>query len=145
VNPGDVRKRILDQHARLREMLDELAPLATRFEEGEGTVGARLRQAALALYESFDAHLRDEERTLEPALRARGAEGCRMADRLRREHHEQDELLGYLLSRLGDNLNPTLLVAREVRHFIEYLRLDMAYEESTLLTAALLPDEIDEA
>jgi hypothetical protein len=46
-----------------------------------------------------------------------------------------------LVSRLEDRPVPTLLVAREVRSFAEYLHYDMAHEESTLLSAAALPDE----
>ena len=49
-------------------------------------------------------------------------------------------MLSYLTSRLRDSPHPTLLVAREVRNFAEYLQNDMAHEESTLLSAAALPD-----
>jgi len=122
-------------------MLDALVPLAERFEHGDARDGARLREDALALYESFAAHLLHEENTLEPALRARGAEGARYADRLAHEHREQRALLAYLVSRLEEHPTPTLLLAREVRSFAEYLHGDMAHEESTLLTAAVLPDE----
>jgi len=122
-------------------MLDVLVPLATRFERGDSADGAKLREDALALYETFAAHLLHEENTLEPALRARGAEGARLAERLVHEHREQRALLAYLVSRLQDHPSPTLLVAREVRSFAEYLHQDMAHEEATLLSAAALPDE----
>ena len=95
----------------------------------------------MALYETFAAHLLHEENTLEPALRARGAEGAKFAERLAHEHREQRALLAYLVSRLEEHPVPTLLVAREVRSFAEYLHHDMAHEESTLLSAAALPDE----
>jgi iron-sulfur cluster repair protein YtfE (RIC family) len=121
-------------------MLDALVPLAQRFERGGESDGAKLRAEALALYETFAAHLLHEESTLEPALRARGADGSRLADRLAHEHKEQRALLQYLVGRLADNPRPTLLVAREVQNFAEYLRNDMIHEESTLLTAAALPD-----
>ena len=122
-------------------MLDALVPMAKRFESGDPADGARLRDEAMALYETFAAHLVHEENTLEPALRARGAEGERLASRLAHEHREQRELLTYLVSRLKANPRPTLLVAREVRNFAEYLQGDMAHEESTLLSAAALPGE----
>jgi hemerythrin-like domain-containing protein len=128
-----IREAILAEHGQLRRMLDELAPLADRFETGETGVGVALRDAARALYETFAAHLAREEHSLEPALRGLGTEGQRMADRLAREHAEQRELLTYLVGRLRNAANPTLLVAREVRNFIEYLRLDMTHEETTLL------------
>ena len=140
MKPAEVRRRILADHRKLRAMLDALVPLAQRFERGEDVDAKWLREETLALYETFAAHLRHEESTLEPALRARGAEGVRLADRLAHEHREQRELLGYLTSRLRDSPYPTLLVAREVRNFAEYLQSDMAHEEATLLTAAALPD-----
>jgi hemerythrin-like domain-containing protein len=141
VQPAEIRRKILDDHAHLRAMLDALQPVAERFERGDPTDGAKLRAEALAVYEFLAEHLRHEERTLEPALRARGASGIRLADRLAHEHHEQRELLSYLLSRLRDDLRPSLLLARELRNFAEYLRLDMAHEESTLLSTAALGDE----
>jgi len=138
MTPGQVRKRILADHQKLRSMLDALTPLAQRFERGDTAGAHSLREQALALYETFAAHLLHEENTLEPTLRARGPEGVRYAERLAHEHGEQRELLRYLLSRLEGQPCPTLLVAREILHFAEYLRLDMAHEETTLLTAAAL-------
>lgn len=138
MDPMAVRTKILEEHGRLRAMLAELVPLAERFERGDTAVAPSLREQALGLYESFAAHLRHEESSLEPALRTRGAEGVRLADRLAHEHREQRELLAYLVARLRDQPHPTLLLAREIVHFAEYLRLDMAHEESTLLTAAAL-------
>jgi iron-sulfur cluster repair protein YtfE (RIC family) len=141
VKPAEIRRRILADHAKLRAMLDALVPLAQRFERGEDVDAKWLREEALALYETFAAHLLHEESTLEPALRARGEDGERLAERLAHEHREQRELLGYLTSRLRESPHPTLLVAREVRNFAEYLRSDMAHEESTLLSAASPPEE----
>ena len=141
MRPEEVRSRILEEHGKLRELLAALVPLTTRYERGDAAAGPRLREDAMALYETFAAHLRHEESTLEPALRARGAEGARYAERLAHEHREQRALLDYLVSRLRDQPAPTLLIAREVRSFAEYLQQDMAHEESTLLSAALLPNE----
>jgi hemerythrin-like domain-containing protein len=141
MQPAAVRRRILEEHRKLRALLDALVPLATRFEHGDVTAGPQLREDALALYETFAAHLLHEENTLEPALRARGAEGAKFAERLAHEHREQRALLAYLVSRLREHPVPTLLVAREVHSFAEYLQHDMAHEESTLLTAAALTDE----
>lgn len=138
--PAEVRQCILEEHRKLRARLAAIAPLADRFEGGDAEVGPSLRDAALALYEALAAHLLLEERTLEPALRRGTAEGMRLAERLAHEHREQRELLAYLVNRLQQHQAPTLLVAREVRHFVEYLHLDMAYEEETLLAAAALGD-----
>jgi hypothetical protein len=83
VNPAEIRRRILAEHGKLRAMLDALVPLAQRFERGEDVDAKWLREEALALYETFAAHLLHEESTLEPALRARGADGERLADPVR--------------------------------------------------------------
>jgi hemerythrin-like domain-containing protein len=135
---SEVRRRILEEHGALRAALDALVPVAERFERDDEKAGPELREGALALYELFAAHLEHEENALEPALRGRGADGGRLADRLSHEHREQRALLSYLTRRLQARPTPTLLVAREVRHFAEYLRLDMAHEEATLLSAAAL-------
>ncbi len=134
---AEVRDHVLAQHAELRKRLDEICALANRFESGDASVGANLRQRGLALYERFAEHLDFEEAQLEPLLRAREV-GRRHADHLLREHQEQRELLQYLLGRLSRQPLPTLLVARELRNFAEYVRLDMAHEEKTLLDEALL-------
>jgi hemerythrin-like domain-containing protein len=135
VRSSDVRKLILEEHADLRRRLDEIEPLTLRFEKGDAAAGADLRERALALYERFSAHLELEERSLVPVLREAGHDGERRAEHLAHEHHEQRELLRYLVGRLGAQPRPTLLVARELSSFAEYLRLDMRHEEETLLTA----------
>lgn len=131
----DVRRRVLGQHAALREQLAEIEALAKRFEAGDAEVGAALRERALALYGEFGAHLEDEEVALGPALRTAGGEGPRLARRLAGEHEEQRELLHYLLGRLENTKTPTVLIARELQNFVAYVRQDMEYEERVLLTA----------
>jgi hemerythrin-like domain-containing protein len=134
----EVRRRILDDHVVLRGLLDEIEPLALEFERGGSAQGERLRDEALRLYERFAAHLDLEDRLLAPALRAAGAEGKRHAERLGHEHREQRELLRYLIGRLSQDRAPTTLVAREVHHFVNLIRLDMEHEEKTLLTPEVL-------
>lgn len=134
----EVRRRILDDHVALRGLLDGIDPLAGEFERGDAAQGERLREDALRLYERFSAHLDLEDRLLAPALRAGGQEGKRRADRLAREHQEQRELLRYLIGRLSQDRTPTTLVAREVRSFVNLVRLDMEHEEKTLLTPEVL-------
>lgn len=134
----EIRRKVLDDHTELRGMLDQIRPLVDRFEKGDTDVGSELRERALALYARFESHLELEDRFLAPALRAGGPAGNRHADHLAHEHQEQRELLSYLLGRLEQYTRPTLLVARELRNFSEYLRLDMQHEEETLLDDAAL-------
>jgi hypothetical protein len=121
-------------------MLDHLADLAARFESGGAPLGAELRARGLELIEVFAAHLRLEDAELAPALRALGSHGSRQANRLEHEHREQRALLEFLLSRLEQDRNPSLVVARELRNFVEYVRLDMSHEEDTLLREDILAD-----
>jgi hemerythrin-like domain-containing protein len=128
-----VRRTVLEEHEELRRLLDEIEPLVARFEKGDEAAGSPLRERALGLYDRFSAHLELEDRILAPALREAGRQGERHAEHLAHEHREQRELLRYLLGRLTAQPRPTLLVARELSSFAEYLRLDMRHEEETLL------------
>jgi hemerythrin-like domain-containing protein len=139
VRSNEVRDLVCDEHSTLREMLDGIEHLSLQFEQGDERVGDTLREQGLALYQCFAAHLKMEDSVLGPALRDSGAEGQRAAKRLGHEHHEQQQLISYLLGRLDQQRAPTLLVARELRSFAEYLRLDMQHEETNLLPS-LVPE-----
>ena len=121
-------------------MLTEIEDLAERFERGDAVVAHSLRQTGLALHGRLCAHLDLEDEILAPALQELDARGELRADRLAREHHEQRELLQYLLERLKEETRPTLLVARELRNFAQLLRSDMEHEEETALREDLLRD-----
>lgn len=136
-----IRSEILAEHDEMRKLLDQVDALATRSElaseEEEPEPSAQLRECGLALYERFGAHLDHEQSLLEPVFERRGAQGKRMARRLATEHHEQRELLRYLLKRLSSQ-PPTTLIARELRHFANFLRFEMRQEEERLLTPEAL-------
>ena len=136
----EVRSVVLAEHDEIRPMLDEVEALADRFESGGSELGRTLRERGFYLYQRLGAHLELEERLLATLLRRAGARGAELADRLVREHAEQHELLGYLLERLGESTMPTLVIARELRSFVDYIRGDMAYEERTLLAEDVLHD-----
>lgn len=136
-----IRREIVGQHAGLTTLLDEVEDLARRFEEELEEVPAdadELRARGLALYETFGTHLDSEQELLEPALRKAGPEGERLARRLCNEHREQRELLGYLIGRIEQHPEPTILIARELQNFAVFLRIEMATEEKTMLSEALL-------
>lgn len=135
-----IRREIVGQHAALKTLLDEVEDLARRFEEALEDAGAGddLRARGLALYETFGAHLESEQELLEPALRKAGPKGERLARRLCDEHREQRELLRYLIGRIEQRPEPTILIARELQHFAVFLRIEMANEEETMLSEAIL-------
>ena len=134
----EVRRCVLAEHQEIRPLLDEIDALAGRFEGGDENVGRTLRDRGFRLYQRLSAHLALEDRILLQRLHATGSEG--LAERLAREHEEQRELLSYLLERLGESTRPTLLVARELHSFTEYMRADMVHEETNLLAEDVLHD-----
>lgn len=140
MNENRVRNEIVAQHDELRKLAREVEDLASRCAqnpEAGPDLGKQLHDSALGLYSKFSSHLDREQELLEPALRSGGAEGQRRASRLVREHDEQRELLDYLVGRLRQH-PPTVLIARELQHFIEFLRGEMRGEEESLLTPDVL-------
>jgi iron-sulfur cluster repair protein YtfE (RIC family) len=138
---SQVRREILIQHAEIRQMLSEVEALAKRFEEAaaEGPdLGKDLHERGLALYEVFGRHLDREQELLTPALRAAGAQGAQLLNRLEHEHREQRELLKFLLARLRQYPHPTIVIARELQNFGGFLRFEMNHEEEALLSPEVL-------
>jgi iron-sulfur cluster repair protein YtfE (RIC family) len=140
VDGNEIRSDIVGQHATLEELLVKIETLAERFEQADDSsdVGTELRERGMALYQKFGAHLDSEQALLEPALQKAGPDGEKLAHRLRNEHREQRELLKYLIVRLERHPEPTILIARELQNFAGFLRFEMAYEEETLLSEAIL-------
>jgi hypothetical protein len=124
VGGNEIRSDIVGQHATLKKLLAKIETLAKRFEQAaDGSdVGTELRERGMALYQKFGAHLDSEQALLEPALQKAGPDGEKLAHRLR---SEQRELLKYL-------------IAQELQNFAGFLRFEMAHEEETLLSEAVL-------
>ncbi len=135
-----LRGCVLGEHAELRPMLEEIEKLAERFQAGDASAGPALRQRGFSFLERFSGHLELEERNLAPRLRCAGDRGRKLAEHLGHEHHEQRELLRYLLVRLGESSIPTLLISWELRNFVRYVRLDMQHEQADLLCEDVLHD-----
>jgi len=146
VSGGQVRREILEQHAELTQMLGEVEELAKRFEAtaaDDPDLGRDLHDRGLAFYETFGRHLDREQELLTPALRAAGARGARLLNRLEHEHHEQRELLTFLLGRLRQYPHPTIVIARELQNFGGFLRFEMNHEEEVMLSPEVLPNDDD--
>lgn len=140
MSESPVRSEIVAQHDEMRSLVRDVEELAKRFERALGDdsdLGSQLHARGLELYEKFGSHLDREQELLEPVLRRAGANGEKLARRLLNEHHEQRELLKYLLRRLSQ-YPPTLLIARELQHFAGFLRFEMSQEEANLLTPSVL-------
>lgn len=134
----ETRSRIFEEHSRLRGMLDALELTIERFETGGREVGQELREQGVELFEVFAAHIQLEDAALVPALSSLGESGKTRAERLAHEHVEQRELIEFLLERLADDRRPSLVVARELRSFVQYVRQDMAHEDEMLMSEDLL-------
>ena len=146
VSVSEIRDEIAGQHDELRQLLGEIETLAERFEksvENDGETGRSLRDRGRILYEKFSAHMDTEQALLEPVLRKSGPAGARLANRLRDEHHEQREMLRYLMDRLVQRPEPTILIALDLQNFAGFLRYEMAHEEETLLAPSVLKDTGD--
>lgn len=133
------RLRVIEEHQKLRGMLDHLDELTKRFSADE-EVGDELREAGASLFEVLAAHLALEDSVLVPALVDSVEGGAQLADRLQREHTEQREMLRFLVRRLEEENRPTALIWNELKSFSGYLRRDMRHEEETILREGLLPD-----
>jgi hypothetical protein len=124
------RQRIRREHTELRRRLEEIELLLARWEAGAEAAGLALRNRGLALYERLGRHIEIEEAILAPILFASDA-GADRALQLAAEHREQRDLLTFLRIRMTA-VRPTVLVVRELRNFLVYLREDMAREEAAL-------------
>ena len=141
MNPSEVRRRILDDHDRLRGDLDRLeATLSQAF--AKGAPAASLRLDAGALLARLRAHMHWEESYLLPALREADAWGVERADALIRDHREQRELLAFVDTRLRDEAKPAALLVRDIEQLIALLRDDMRDEEMELLDERVLRDDV---
>ena len=105
------RELIYREHAELRRRLDELELLLARWEAGEESAGAAMRDRGHALYERLAEHIDVEEGILAPVLFA-SDDGEERALQLAAEHREQRDLLAFLRLRMTAR-RPTLLVCGE--------------------------------
>lgn len=142
MKPSQVRRAVLEEHGRLRVLLEEIEALVERFEKGDAQVHGPLRDKGIELHDALCAHLDHEDDILAPALRDADAAGARAARRLADEHREQRELFAFLLGRLRDSARPTVLLAREMRNFVDLIRIDMQHEEEHELSEKVLRDDV---
>jgi hypothetical protein len=97
----DVLATILDQHARLRELVATCEALTGGFDQGRVSA-AELAASVAALRHAFEDHNRYEESVLRPLFIAAGSDGPadvdRMVDEHVREHREVGASLGASVS-----------------------------------------------
>jgi iron-sulfur cluster repair protein YtfE (RIC family) len=141
--PSEVRRRILEDHAGLRESLSELEERARGcLGGGEPEQLVALREGGERFHEALSLHIRWEDQYLAPALRDADAWGDERVKRLEDEHREQRALLADHLARLRDPTREGSEVARDILLLGDLLRVDMDREEKQSLDPNVLRDDV---
>jgi iron-sulfur cluster repair protein YtfE (RIC family) len=143
MTPSQTRDKLLQQHARLRELMSAAAKLAARL-LAAGAVDAAATDEALLefrgavqdLRAAVAEHNETEEAILAPVLRAADAWGPLRVDRMIEEHAAEHAAFRAALA--GDELD----VAERMGDLAEELDAHMAAEERTFLSAAVLRDDV---
>lgn len=139
-----LRRRILEQHAALREQIRPLEALAREVAEAAepGELAPALRREGQRLLRRLEAHLAFEDENLAPALLAADPWGPERRTRLAQDHAEQRRLLREALAALRARRSHPAVVARRILHLTDHLKADMRDEEAALLDPAVLRDDV---
>jgi len=86
---GDVRARVLAEHARLRALIADVDRLATAVSAGDVRCLEPLREKAARLYRILGDHIDHEEAVLVPIIRTIDAWGTVRVEQLLEEHAGQ--------------------------------------------------------
>lgn len=135
--PSEVRRALIEDHRRIRRLLDELDDLAERVVRGEREVESRFVAVSGQLRRAFEAHNEAEELHLGPVLQSQDAWGPLRVGAMFEEHAEEH---AELRLRLGEP-DPPVLAARFPALAAD-LRDHMRREEETFLSAELLRDDL---
>jgi len=142
MQPSDVRRRALSDHAALRKVLAEVESLARRVPRDARDLRRQLRDRGEALFDLLWSHMTWEDANLAPALRDTDAWGDEREALLQEHHGERKQVLGFVLERLRDGERPAPLLAQNLIDFAAMLRDEMAEEERTLLDPNVLRDDV---
>ena len=136
--PSAVRKRILEEHKLLLQLLAETEELAERVLAEDRGAADELSRQARELYRTLLRHLELEDQILIPALLDTGAYGPERVERLQSEHARQRD---QLRAALGSVASDSASLAQSLQEFVPSVRNDIAYEEDELLSSAVLRDD----
>lgn len=140
--PSEVRRQVLEDHARLRMALSELRSTAQWARTGAPERAQSLRDEAGLLTDLFFRHLEMEEAILVPTLREVDAWGEARAERVLEEHREQRQMLLDLLQDLDRAPERLGRHARYVLWLADAIEADMLHVEASVLSEELLHDDI---
>ncbi len=138
VSPAEIRSRVLEQHATLREKIETIETLAR--DAASGAAGASELDAEFeALLLGLQAHMRFEDRVLPEVLREADAWGEERVARFHAEHAQQRIMIQTLLDTAGERTG--LERALRALGFCALLQRDMVAEESVFLHEHVLRDD----
>ena len=142
LRPSEVRRLVLEDHARLRLRLRDLRAAAEWAGTGDPSRGAELLREAELFADLFFRHLEMEEAQLLPLLRTIDAWGSERARLVLDEHREQRRLLLGYVRDLHDPHSGLARLARETLALIADIEADMLHEEESVLSEDLLRDDV---
>ena len=142
MQPSEIRRRILEDHRRIRAALDSLERSAGAVANGERPLVGPLRVEGEELLAKLLDHMRWEDLYLRPALLEADAWGRERASRLDHDHREQRQLLEWALAGVTDQSRPPVLLARSLLDLAKLLHADMEDEEAVLLDERVLRDDV---
>jgi len=129
----EVCAQVLDEHARIRKILDELERAAA---------SDRLRETVIEFVHVMLGHLELEEEILLPVLVKVDAWGPARVERMQEEHATQRVQLVAMIAEAKDVTYVLTALARDVRQLARDLREDMRHEEADLLKPVLRAEDI---
>jgi iron-sulfur cluster repair protein YtfE (RIC family) len=140
LSASQVRSLILDEHAVLRDVLEEIeASLGELNRRVPGALG-RLRGSLRTFNDAFLRHLHHEETVLRPVLVDIDAWGPARVEAMNEEHGDQRAALAQLTRLpLDQDLDATV---QAIEQFVRRLRTDMDFEEQHALSPEVLRDDI---
>ncbi len=142
LRPSEIRRMVLEDHARLRLLLRDLRAAAEWARTGDRTRSVELKREAERFADRFFRHLDMEERFMVPLLRTVDAWGEERAQLVLDEHRDQRKLLLSYVQELSKPNADIGRLARRTLFLIADIETDMLHEEESVLSENLLRDDV---
>ncbi len=134
-----IRKLILDEHAVLRDELQDIATLLQDVTAKRAQAAERLRHRMKTFSEAFLKHIAHEDSLLRPVLANIDAWGAVRVEKMDDEHREQRSTIAALTSlEMASDLEGYLA---RIRAFVLAISADMEAEEHECLSPDILRDD----
>jgi hypothetical protein len=140
--PSEIRRRILDEHADVRVLVNHALDAAQAAVVLGKTGIPALCEAATALYIRLRNHMAYEEAVLVPALRDADAWGEQRVQAFLAEHQVQRTVLAKLIALGNDATKTAAELAGRVVLLVGRIKADMDEEEREVLDPNLLRDDL---